>query len=57
MTKRIFYKKGGENMTRLEELAKEIKDILSVKYNPHCAVLITNNGFSIISVEHSTPLE
>ena len=44
-------------MTRLEELAKQIKDILSVEYNPHCAVLITNNGFSIISVEHSIPLE
>jgi len=52
-----FYKKGGEAMTRLEELAKQIKDILDAEYNPHCAVLITNNSVKIVSVEHSTPLE
>lgn len=57
MTKEYFYKRGDKDMARLEELAKEIKDILSAEYNPHCAVLITNEGFSIVSVEHSTPLE
>lgn len=44
-------------MTRLEELAKEIKDILDAECNPHCAVVITNDSVKIVSVEHSAPLE